>query len=89
MIASVPLSFPTFGFSAEESLVLQLAGLVLTERLVSLGGADSASPAGLTEREHDCLALVAEAKTDWEISVIMDLSEATARSTSTAASSGR
>jgi LuxR family quorum sensing-dependent transcriptional regulator len=33
----------------------------------------------LTPREHDSLALVADGKTDWEISVILGVSEATAR----------
>ena len=59
---------------------MQLAGLILTERLMSLCQPPVAVPAvRLTERERDSLALVEEGKTDWEISVILSVSEATAR----------
>ena len=33
----------------------------------------------LTRRERDSIALVAEGKTDWELAVILGVSEATAR----------
>lgn len=33
----------------------------------------------LTQREHDCLAYVAAGKSDWEISVILSLSQTTVR----------
>lgn len=79
MIASLHLGFPRRGFSPKEGLEIQVAGLVLTERLMSLAGPVADTPVYLTERERDSLALVAEGKTDWEISVILGVSEATAR----------
>jgi LuxR family quorum sensing-dependent transcriptional regulator len=53
---------------------------MLTERLMSF----AAPPEGddevhLTDRERDALAWVAEGKSDWEISVILGVSEGTAR----------
>ncbi|MEW5686146.1 MAG: helix-turn-helix domain-containing protein [Pseudomonadota bacterium] len=38
-----------------------------------------AAPTRLTPREQDALSWVAEGKSDWEISVILGLSEATVR----------
>ncbi len=78
MIASLHLGFPGRDIAPEESLAVQLAGLVLTEKLISFANCPpDQSP--LTRRERDALALVAEGKTDWEISVILGVSEATAR----------
>jgi DNA-binding CsgD family transcriptional regulator len=79
MIASLHLGFADRDLGAEESLVIQMAGLVLTERLMSLAAPAAAPQPNLTPRERDSLALVADGKTDWEISVILGVSEATAR----------
>lgn len=80
MIASLHLGFEHPDFSSEEILAIQMAGLVLTERLMSFAEvAPHAAPPALTPRERDSLALVADGKTDWEISVILGVSEATAR----------
>lgn len=79
-IASLHLGFPDLGLGEEESRAAQLAGLVLTERLMDLAQLPPASEeVRLTGRERDSLALVADGKTDWEISVILAVSEATAR----------
>ncbi|MEQ1510439.1 MAG: helix-turn-helix transcriptional regulator, partial [Sphingopyxis sp.] len=56
-----------------------LAGLMLTEHLLSLSPEIAADPVRLTRRERDCLAFVAEGKTDWDISVILGLSSTTVR----------
>lgn len=60
---------------------VQLAGLLLTEYLLEAAVlADEPDPdPELTARERDCLAFVAEGKTDWEISVILGLAESTVR----------
>jgi LuxR family quorum sensing-dependent transcriptional regulator len=78
-IASLHLGFDRNAIPADEALAIQLAGLVLTERLIAfaLPAADSAPM--LTARERDCLTFVADGKTDWEISVILGIAEGTAR----------
>ncbi|HEX8381366.1 MAG TPA: helix-turn-helix transcriptional regulator [Allosphingosinicella sp.] len=78
-IASLHLGFPTPDIGPEEGLAVQVAGLVLTERLMALAEPPEERPVRLTDRERDSLALVADGKTDWEISVILGVSEATAR----------
>ena len=78
-IASLHLGFDRFEFDPQEAMTIQLAGLMLTERLMAMGSAAPARKISLTRRERDCLALVADGKTDWEISVILSVSEATAR----------
>ena len=77
-IASLHLGFPRRDLPAEEGFAVQLAGLVLTERLMSFSPF-AADRVPLTERERDVLLFVAEGKTDWEISVILAISESTAR----------
>jgi len=78
-IASLHLGFHEREFTAEESFAIQMAGLVLTERLMNLTAPPPAAIVRLTVRERDALALVAEGKTDWEISVILGIAEATVR----------
>lgn len=78
-IASLHLGFPTADIAPEEALAVQMAGLVLTERLLGLAEIPRAGAVRLTPRERESLALVAEGKTDWEISVILSVSESTAR----------
>ncbi|TPM42052.1 hypothetical protein FJ967_00455 [Mesorhizobium sp. B2-3-4] len=78
-IASLHLGFHERDFTADESFAIQMAGLVLTERLMSLTTPPATATVRLTVRERDSLALVAEGKTDWEISVILGIAEATVR----------
>jgi len=79
VIASLHLGFEDRDFTPEESFAIQMAGLVLTERLMSLTTPPPSAVVRLTARERDSLALVAEGKTDWEISVIIGIAEATVR----------
>jgi DNA-binding CsgD family transcriptional regulator len=77
-IASLHLGFSHADVPRDEALSVQMAGLILTEKLIAFSPCvPERSP--LTERERDALALVAEGKTDWEISVILGISDATAR----------
>jgi DNA-binding CsgD family transcriptional regulator len=78
-IASLHLGFAHRGIDRRDAAVIQMAGLVLTERLMTLCELPPQSSVRLTDRERDSLALVAEGKTDWEISVILGVSESTAR----------
>lgn len=78
-IASLHLGIPDPQVTADDAFMLQTAGLVLTERLLSFAQPSGNAPPHLSPRERDSLAFVAEGKTDWEISVILGVSEATAR----------
>lgn len=79
LIASLHLGFPYADIDPDEARTIQLAGLMLTERLLDFAEPEAALSPSLTTRERDALAFVAEGKTDWEISVILGISEATAR----------
>ena len=78
-IASLHLGFGTRDLSKEDTRALQMAGLVLTERLLDFSVPNDDVPPALTRRERDALGFVADGKTDWEISVILGVSEATVR----------
>ena len=79
LIASLHLGFGDCELEPGQGLAIQVAGLALTERLMTFADDSDATPVKLTSRERDSLALVADGKTDWEISVILGVSEATAR----------
>lgn len=81
-IASVHLGFEDSEVCNDDARAIQLGGLMLTERLMMLAElpkTETPEPVRLTPRERDALAWVAEGKSDWEISVILGVSEATAR----------
>ena len=59
-----------------ERQAISLAGLALHDRLRVLAG-DLEEPVSLSERERDCLGFVAQGKSDWEISVILSISQST------------
>ena len=79
-IASLHLGFARRKFDAEESRAIHVAGLALTERLMEFAdpGPAADTPA-LTARERDCLAFVADGRTDWQIAVLLGISEPTVR----------
>jgi DNA-binding CsgD family transcriptional regulator len=78
-IASLHLGFGERQLDADGVRALQMAGLLLTERLMDFALPPEDDQPALTPRERDSLALVADGKTDWEISVIFGVSEATVR----------
>lgn len=80
-IASVHVGVDQVEIDPVLGQALQTAGSILAEHLLSLDAAYPATPAapGLTARERDAMGFVAEGKTDWEIGVILGVSEATAR----------
>jgi LuxR family quorum sensing-dependent transcriptional regulator len=78
-IASLHLGFERRSFAPDEALSIHMAGLLLTERLLTLAEPASADEVRLTDRERDSLAWVAEGKSDWEIAMILGLAESTVR----------
>lgn len=84
-VASLHLGFEREAFTAEEAFAIHIAGTMLVERLMMF--ADAAAERGdpepeavhLTPRERDALAFVAAGKTDWEIGVVLGVSQSTAR----------
>lgn len=78
-IASLHLGFEPRTFSPDEALSVHMAGLMLTERLMTLAEPQASDDIHLTDRERDSLAWVAEGKSDWEISVILGVAESTIR----------
>jgi len=78
-IASLHLGFERSDFGPDEALSIHMAGLLLTERLMTLAEPAGLDEVRLTDRERDSLAWVAEGKSDWEIAVILGLSESTVR----------
>ena len=56
-----------------------MAGLMLTERLMTLAEPATVDEVHLTDRERDSLGWVAEGKSDWEIAMILGLAESTVR----------
>jgi LuxR family transcriptional regulator, quorum-sensing system regulator BjaR1 len=78
-IASLHLGVRDPDLAPEDALAVQLAGLMLTERLMTFAGPPGEDDVRLTPRERDALAWVAEGKSDWEISVILGVSETTVR----------
>lgn len=64
-IASLHLGFPRADLLEEEDVrTVQLAGLLLTEHLLDFVQPSEERPVRLTDRERDCIAFVADGKTD-------------------------
>ena len=78
-ITSLHLGFREPDLSPGDALAIQLAGLMLTEHLMSFAAPAGEDAVKLTARERDAVAWVAEGKSDWEISVILGVSESTVR----------
>jgi LuxR family transcriptional regulator, quorum-sensing system regulator BjaR1 len=78
-ITSFHIGFDRREFAPGEADAIQIAALMIAEAfLPTVAASDLVAPA-LTRRERDVMAYVAEGKTDWEIGVILSLSETTAR----------
>ena len=78
-IASLHLGFEDPDVPPGDAQAIQLAGLLLTQRLMDFAVGPDEAPPALTPRERDSLAFVADGKTDWEISTIFGVSQATVR----------
>ena len=78
-IASLHLGFEGRAIEPALARAIQMAGLLLTERLIDFYVPVEDDMPALTPRERESLGFVADGKTDWEISVILGVSEATVR----------
>lgn len=78
--ASLHIGLPRRDFDSDTADSLQMAGSIVAERILAFDlPADDEAAVTLSVRERDAIAFVAEGKTDWEIGVILGVSEATAR----------
>jgi LuxR family quorum sensing-dependent transcriptional regulator len=77
-IASLHLGFARRDFALDEARAIHMAGLVLAGRLMEFAQPGDDLPA-LTGRERDCLAVVADGRTDWQIAALLGISEPTVR----------
>ena len=80
-ITSLHVGFDRKMFEPGEADAIQIAALMIAEAFLPALPEATSEPAAsaLTRRERDVMAYVAEGKTDWEIGVILSLSETTAR----------
>lgn len=62
--------------SPRERATIELAAMALHNRMLDLSGVAADAPV-LTAREHDCIGFVAEGKSDWEMGVILGISQST------------
>jgi DNA-binding CsgD family transcriptional regulator len=79
VIASLHLGFGEREIEPETARTIQMAGLMLTERLTEFADGPDNRLLRLSVRETDCLAYMADGKKDREIGDIMDVTEATVR----------
>jgi DNA-binding CsgD family transcriptional regulator len=80
-VASVHIGFNTLDVDEGTGKAVQLASSILAEHLLELDSPFPPQPrrAWLTVRERDAMRFVAQGKTDWEIGMILGVSETTAR----------
>ncbi|MCC6918775.1 MAG: helix-turn-helix transcriptional regulator [Alphaproteobacteria bacterium] len=76
-VTSLSMIFAELDFSDAELAALRAAGSVLMERAATLARVQDDKPPSLTPRERDCMAYVAAGKSDWDISVILGIAQAT------------
>jgi LuxR family quorum sensing-dependent transcriptional regulator len=78
-IAGVSIGVRNYELSRPDEMALHMAALYLHAKLAGLrAGPEARTPPRLTPRERECLQWVAAGKTDWEISLILNISEQTA-----------
>jgi LuxR family quorum sensing-dependent transcriptional regulator len=78
--AVISMGFERIDLSPRERRAIDLACVALHDQMKELSPAPADVYQTLTERERDALAFVAEGKSDWEISVILGIAQATAHS---------
>jgi len=78
-ITSLHLGFGERAIDPGVARAAQLAGLMLTERLMEFSGGLADELPELSHRERDCLAFMADGRRDKEIADRLDITEATVR----------
>lgn len=78
-ITSLHLGFGERDIDPGAAWAAQLAGLMLTERLMEFSGGLADDRPELSNRERDCLAFMADGRRDKEIADRLDITEATVR----------
>lgn len=79
VITSLHLGFGERDIDPDMARAAQMAGLMLTERLTEFsGGLDDDLP-GLSDRERDCLAFMADGRRDKDIAGLLGITETTVR----------
>lgn len=63
--------------SPDEHSAIAVASLIVHERMRTLSPVPTIAQPSLSGRERDCIAFVAEGKSDWEIGVILSISQTT------------
>jgi len=77
-VGVVSLAFERLAeLSPAEIAAIQLASVALHQRMRELDSTAEPPPPRLSPRERDCMGLVAAGKTDWEISIILGVSQTT------------
>lgn len=79
VITSLHLGFGERDIDPDVTRAAQLAGLMLTERLMEFSGGLRDDLPGLSDRERDCLAFMADGRRDREIGDLLGITEATVR----------
>jgi LuxR family quorum sensing-dependent transcriptional regulator len=79
VIASLHLGFGEREIDTGTARTIQMAGLMLTERLSEFAAGPGGEMLHLSARERDCLAYMADGKKDREIGDLMDVTEVTVR----------
>lgn len=75
-MTGVSMSFATSGWNPTERRAMEFACYAFVDKVRILAPVPP-DPPKLSQREKDCLSFVAEGKTDWEISVILGVSQHT------------
>ncbi len=79
VITSLHLGFGERDLDPETARAVQMAGLILTERLMEFSGGLEDDLPELSPRERDCLAYVADGRRDSEIADLLGISDTTVR----------
>lgn len=79
VIASLHLGFGERHIGADTERAVQMAGLILTERLMDFSGSLDDDIPHFSDRERDCLAFLADGRRDREIADLLGITEVTVR----------